>query len=69
MVDKVKGGVKRGCVHFYTPSSILLFQKNKRGLWHTPKQSDRQYYKMQESINKLFIGPRKRKFAWLHLSF
>ena len=24
---------------------------------------DRLYYKMQESINKLFIEPRKRKFA------
>ena len=24
MVDKVKGGVKRGCVHFDTPSSTLV---------------------------------------------
>ena len=24
MVDKVKGGVKRGCVHFDTPSSRFM---------------------------------------------
>ena len=24
MVDKVKGGVKRGCVHFDTPSSVYF---------------------------------------------
>ena len=24
MVDKVKGGVKRGCVHFDTPSYLML---------------------------------------------
>ena len=27
MVDKVKGGVKRGCVHFDTPSPELLKSK------------------------------------------
>ena len=38
MVDKVKGGVKRGCVHFDTPSShhllyfdiMVLFSKQFR---------------------------------------
>ena len=25
VVDKVKGGVKRGCVHFDTPSFFILF--------------------------------------------
>mgnify|MGYP001670881341 CR=1 FL=1 len=40
-------------------ASILSFQK-KRGLWHTPKQSDRQYYKMQESFNKLSQELHKR---------
>ena len=44
------------CLH----ASILSFQKNKRGLCHTPKQSDRQYYKMQESFNKLSQEPHKR---------
>ena len=24
MVDKVKGGVKRGCVHFDTPSFFII---------------------------------------------
>ena len=30
VVDKVKGGVKRGCVHFDTPS--FTWQNN--GFWH-----------------------------------
>ena len=27
MVDKVKGGVKRGCVHFDTPSFIFVYSQ------------------------------------------
>ena len=26
MVDKVKGGVKRGCVHFDTPSFLFIYE-------------------------------------------
>ena len=28
VVDKVKGGVKRGCVHFDTPSKEILLRNN-----------------------------------------
>ena len=32
VVDKVKGGVKRGCVHFDTPSNCIIFLNKERRL-------------------------------------